>query len=297
MNQLFDNCLDKYPREMRTDISKQYIKALSATKRLAKTLDTEIFYQGTFENRQFEPREIYARLRSINSALEQVRAAKVYFDARGDVSLRVAETYLLRTRRFYEMLSTGEFGPLDEMPIAALEQAKKMYKREVFFLDDPITTEGADAFQLPDKIRVAIIREEEEGTEAIISAFRHLQEEEEFSQWQFDTYSSSDEFLRTPGCLTYDLVITDIVMGYGGGGYLARKLRYHKFDGGILALSGFYQKNEWGIAMTAEGIDGSMYTGGLKYEKTPTDFFARKLHNYFYYRQLAEEVKLSDHNN
>jgi hypothetical protein len=57
-----------------------------------------------------------------------VEAAKVYFDARGDVMLRDAETYLLRNRRFYQMLSAGEFGPLDEMPLPVLEEAKKAYK-------------------------------------------------------------------------------------------------------------------------------------------------------------------------
>ena len=288
IEELYWNCSVKYPRAMRADISKQYYKALSATKRLAKTLDTEIFYQGTFENRQLDPIEIYDRLRAINSTLAQVEAAKVYFDARGDIPLREAETYLLRRNRFYQMLSSGEFGPLDEIPPSALEKAKKTYKSEDFFLEDPIT-ESADALQLPDKVRVAVIREEEEETETIVSAFEHLREKEEFSQWQFDIYNSSEQFLRTSGCLTYDLVITDIMMGYGGGLYLARKLRFHKFDGGILALTGFYQKEQWGIAMKAEGIDGSIYTGSFKYEPNVSDFLAQKLRNYFYYRQLPKE--------
>ena len=51
VNELVWNCLNNYPAEMHADIQKKYLKALSATIRLAKTLDTEIFYQGTFENR------------------------------------------------------------------------------------------------------------------------------------------------------------------------------------------------------------------------------------------------------
>jgi DNA-binding NarL/FixJ family response regulator len=149
-------------------------------------------------------------------------------------------------------------------------------------------------FPLPKKLRVAIIREEEEGAEEIITAFRRLKEEEQFSEWQFDTYNNASEFLHTPGCLTYDLVITDIVMGEGGGLYLARKLRYHKFSGGILALTGFYQKTETGITMKADGIDGAIYTGHLKYEQDITSFFAQKLRNYLYYRYLSEKELFSN---
>lgn len=284
------DCLSKYPGEMRPNISKQYIKALSATARLAKTLDTEVFYQGTFENRHLNPWEIHDRLRLINSALQQVKAAKIYFDARGDAKLGEAEAYLLRNRRFYQMLGTGEFGSLEEMPLSALEKARKEYDGNRFYLRTPTIPENSDALLLPKRARVAIIREEEDGTAEIISAFHRVREEEQFSQWQFDAYRDMSEFLSTPGCLTYDLVITDIMMGGGGGLYLARQLRYYKFNGGIVALTGFPQKEETGIAMKAEGIDGALYTGHIKYEKNLSSFFAEKLRNYFYYKNQKLET-------
>lgn len=279
----------KYPKSMRSHVTRKYTKALSSTRRLAKSLDIKIFYQGTEETRLLPPREIRADLRAIESALKQVEDAEVYFQAGENVPLQEAKTYLHRVKNFYQMHAMGEFGPLDEIPISVLEETQKTFNRDIFFLKDPAGVEEGRPLPLPEKLNVAIIRNVEE--EEIISAFYYMKENEQLHGWKFDVYENPEVFLRAPGCLRYDLVITDIKIEGGGGEYLARKLRHHEFKGGVVALTAFREANPIGIELKANGIHNMISLPSYGFEEDGPTLLAQKLRNYFYYKNQIPAEK------
>lgn len=269
-----------------------YLRALKATRALSRLLQTKLYYQGL----EFTPLcelEISRDLSFVNKTQRLLRQASMFVSQgvkrdssskiiwRGDPALTEARRFVEGVSRFYEMCATGQIFPLEE-PEEELEKVREKFNPDVFFLHNPrkikffewlFQRKNKGAF--PSSLRVAAVVDP-----FIFEELLKFQKKEKLSGWTLEHYDNPEAFLNTPGHLSYDLVLSDVLIKNGGGKYLARMLRQQNFEGSIVAMSGYSEDEKTGMRLMAAGMDGMIYSGAVLYHQVLRQLFK----NFFYYK-------------
>lgn len=266
---------------------KAYQHAAQTVRELSKTLNANIYYLGTAEAEAMLPehmRQIFTDIAEAQSAVAQARVT--WGDERQLINM---SSYLHYVKKFYTMLSTGMYETIGKEAAKPVKRKDgHLYEASEFGLksgqpEQPIPQVNLKDYTtwfqnvrgaLPNQMRVAVLQDDKD----IIFAVKDMKKRARLREWTFDFYDDPEAFLNRGSYGEYDMVLTDILMKNGGGRFLTRQLRNRKYEGIILALSGFEVSRHGGQAFFEDGIDGMI---ALSWTNDWASKIWYSLHNYF----------------
>ena len=275
-----------------------YSNAVSSVQNVAQYMDTQIYYMGTSEAERLHPEQIRRTLDDINTSLAAVKKAQATFGVE-NAPLTEMGLYLNRAKRFYTMLGTGMYEPLDESALAVVprsdnhtfvdsefalwsefirEKLPKAKSKSFFDYLTNLFSRSAKQDALPQKLRVALLQDDQ----TVISGLQKMQEQGKLTGWQIDYLEPDPEAFLKKDYNTYDLILSDIVMPNGGGRYLARQLRAGGYKGSLLVVSKF--DKFFGESFFKDGFDGMLQIAdatGSDFQSDYASWLWSRLKNYY----------------
>lgn len=272
---------------------KLWIEAVESIHELSSLMGPQIYYMGTSEAEYLPPGQIRLMLDKISNSLVSVKQAQVIWGKTS--ALSEMEIYLLKAQKFYSMLGSGIYEPLDEVTAPVISRKDNhVYNSSEFHLwaesfREKLPTDSHKlSWQylktlfspsrnvLPQKLHVALLQDDE----LVINGLKAMKQRGRLDEWEIDYFKPDSDAFLNGDYQTYDLILTDIVMPNGGGRYLARNLRTNGYEGSLIAISNypFYDKYFFD-----DGFDGGISIGDGKSDLA--DWIWGRLKNYYFLKQ------------
>lgn len=274
---------------------KRWIEAVESIQELSAQMGPQIYYLGTAEAEYLPPGQIRLMLDKISQTLASVEKAQVIWGKTS--ALSEMEIYLLKAQKFYSMMGSGMYEPLDEITVPVMTRKDDhVYNASEFHLwaesfreklpigshklswqyVKALFTASTSRSVLPQKLHVALLQDDA----SVIHALKEMKQRGRLDGWEIDYLKPDPEIFLNSDYKTYDLILTDIVMTNGGGRYLARNLRANGYEGALVAVSkySYYPKYFFD-----DGFDGgiSISDGNLDL----ANWIWSRLKNYYFLKQ------------
>ena len=281
-------------------IDNVYLDAISLTNELSNYLNAKIWYSLHDEEYAVQPAQVRDGLAFVSQVAAAIHQADLFLKP-GDKPLEMAKTKLEYAYHLYQIYATGVIEPPVQNTLTdTYKQTAAHFNKHVFFLQEPVLPAPKNLLRgvlskfsksplaFPKKLKVAVVADL-----SVLKDIETMAKEEGLQDWSLDRYKTPEEFLSTPQRLSYDLVLTDILIPGGGGIFLTRQLREQRFKGGIVAVTAYPEEEEIGVKLKADGMDGlitlSAFDDYFWLERPKT--IAEKLRYYFYYRNNPTAVE------
>lgn len=271
---------------------KSWVEAVESIQELSAQMGPQIYYMGTSEAEYLHPGQINQMLDKISQSLAAVESAKVIWG--NTPALEEMEIYLLKSKKFYSMLGSGMYEPLDEVTAPVMPRKDNhVYNDSEFHLwtegfreklpkdshklswqyVKTLFTSSTNRSVLPKKLHVALLQDDHK----VINGLQAMKQRGHLEGWEIDYLKPDPEAFLNSDYKTYDLILTDIVMTNGGGRYLARNLRANGYEGTLLAVSkySFYEKYFFD-----DGFDGGITISDGRADMA--DWIWGRLKNYYF---------------
>ena len=266
----------------------QYAEVMNTFLKFKKEADAFLYYRAQQvqnaplageETRQWLER-IYEVERQLNTLRGVIRAE--------EITLRRAYAYLNDV--IVEI--TPNLKPF-KVPQIHFKRTDRIYKQREFFLHEPILpkrliknfkTLWSDHYKRPENLQIAIFND----CSLFVSDFLQWYKKGAlFGQDRVTFFTNAQDLLKriSQGYIKPDVIITDILSEDGMGGiFLAQELRNQQYNGVILALTGYKEKEISGPLFMSYGFDGMI--SNPKNDTTPElrRRMNQALDTYFYYR-------------
>lgn len=273
-----------------------FAAAFESVQHVARYTDEYVSSMVASRKKGLKPNQIELALKDIEKASALVKKAWVSL---GEApALKEMTAYLNYAKRFYTSLDTGVYEPLEEMEVFSFfrKDGHKYVNAEFGLWTDAITkpssilsyikslimgSEKVEA-SLPQKLRVAVMLENEEYMKPVI---KKLQEMEKFKEWDIVvTFPYAGDFVLYSDFNSYDLILTGIVTKDGGGRYLARRLRSKDYEGSILGMSFRFDATE---DFFNDGMDGFLQLKDMPLNDVEgaANWMGSRIENYYAYKQ------------
>ena len=268
----------------------QYQEVMQQFLQFKKEADIFLYYQ-TAQNshRALPPEETRQWLERIYQTHQQLGTLRGVIRAE-DIPLKRAYQYL------NELLVkvSPELTPFT-VPQIHFKRTDRVYKAREFFLYAPLSTKRimhalrnfrSAKPNMPQGLQIAIFND----YPVFVSQFiRWYQQQLLFPDQHVIFFDDASLLLSQiqQGYIRPDVIITDILSDRGIGGIvLAQELRNSKYNGAIIALSAYEEKDISGPLFMSYGFDGMI--SNPKNDTTPElrQRMNQALENYFYYRGL-----------
>ena len=266
----------------------QYAEVMSEFLKFKKEADIFLYYRAQqVQNAPLAGEETRQWLERIYEVEHQLNTLRGVIRAE-DIALKRAYTYLNDV--IVEI--TPNLKPF-KVPQIHFKRTDRIYKQREFFLHEPILpkrlvknlkTLWSANYTRPENLQIAIFND----CPFFIDDFLQWYKQGTlFGQDQVVFFTSAQDLLTriAQGHIQPDVIITDILSDDGMGGiFLAQELRNQQYNGVILALSAYEEKEISGPLFMAYGFDGMI--SNPKNDTTPElrRRMNQALNTYFYYR-------------
>ena len=271
---------DPTPAQAR-QVSAWYTQVMNNFKQFRKEMDGFLYYQSKPSEKRVlsvSERGMWARkIVQMNFQLEKIRP----FIFSKDEAYQAACAYVAYAARIVDpLLCSAVSLPLYASP-------NRVYKQSEFFLHAPRAWRTVRLGKnSPQQLTIVVLNDEPE----LLDNFLWLQQSGTLPKgWQVFCYTEPEKLIQdvTRQIQKPDLILTDIIVPGGGGYYVTGMLRAAGYQGAIVGLSAFTEKDSMGRNMFAAGFDGMIYSPlELEYDPQWGNKILDKIHYYFYYRRL-----------
>ena len=278
------------PSRPEADPYLSYENALQSSKKFINELSAWIYYQASEDPHYPDPLELQNIMNNAQNVREGLVAAREFLEGH-DATLESTLRYVNDIEIYASSLGAGII-PVDREEIIISPNAPA--DSDKFFLKDPTIPEevllplmedaeidSVDAFwefqtatqnkwlkelPLPKQKKVAVVTDpvNPEDKFWIKWMASHVPE---FEGWDFTFFENPEMLLTSPSRFGFDMVLTDLIIGNGGGLYLGKQLRKQGFRGAIVAATRDVQTEENFTACYESGFDGMISLLGIEEEE------------------------------
>lgn len=269
--------------QMQRDMYAQLRQTFKRGMEEIKSINTLAYYQQGSQARVLSSVEIGDRLRRLMQVSQEVNEMRSVLETPVKEMEKVA-LGLERGKMYLSALGSGLMPSFDEntVPKTLYTHADRAFNESEFFLDTP-SSYKTEADLWPATLKVAVLTDSA-MTKEVFYQFGVMPRTR---QWKTDIFNDPLEFLSSGGYLSYDLIITDILIPNGGGLFLGSILRARGYEKPLLALTAFDEIKGFGHGLWLRGFDGMISTSNSNvYTPQYLDLILHKLNNYFYYRHI-----------
>ena len=273
---------------------RRWMDAVESIQQLSAQIGPQIYYLGTSEAEYLLPAQIHQMLDDISNSLVLVEKAQVLWGKAP--ALSEMKVYLLKAQKFYSMLGSGMYEPLEEITVPVVSRRDNhVYDSPEFHLRINYKVKSPLAFHklswkymkglftgavkrgfLPENLRVALLQDDA----LAINDLKKMKQQHKLDGWEIDYLKPDPEAFLNSDYNKYDLILTDIVMPNGGGRYLVRNLRANGYEGSVIAVSNMpWYKEEF----FEDGFDGGICIGDD--EEHFAEWLWKRLDTYYFLKQ------------
>lgn len=278
------------------DLAARYYQVMEDFLAFKKELDVRLFYQTMpGESRPFsvqEKNEIFKQLGDLSFRIRALKAGPF----RRDAALKSALDYLDE--------AAGRVDPMFQHMFGSKEWSRgnRVYNEREFLLMEPSNNFWSLSCQQGERTLFAYIRtkrimeklplrrvavlNDEKSLLALLERWYKRGGFGENTQWVFYSHSRALEYALEQG-ERFDLILSDVIVPGGGGLLIASQLRQNNIHIPLLALTMFEESPSTASHLYSYGMDGMI---GINYTFGACAgdmlFLAKKIKNYFYYRDL-----------
>jgi len=268
----------------------RYRYVMERFKEFKREADPFLYYQlKPSERRDLAPEEGKWWIEKVGKIEKDLVYLSAMVDPREDAALAFALDYAARVRGEAVPMLKGVSGP-----DLYFSRGDRKFVGDEFYLHDPdlkrwgsMLRRGRarlEAEKLPRNLRVAVLNDRQRVLERMTDSHK---QGVFIKNGTLECFSRAEDLIAAVRAgRVYDVILTDIVISGGAGGYfLTQTLRLDGFPGAIIALSAYEREDMMGLEMFERGFDG-MLNLPIGFEESP--FWAadvmRGLNKYFYLR-------------
>lgn len=267
--------------EQVAEVLDRYHQTMKQFEGFRKEMDVFLYYQSKpLERHTLSSAEKGVWSRKIVEMHSQLERLKPFIFSK-DPAYQAACEYVAYAAQVVDPLLCGAISrPMYASP-------GRVYKKSEFFLHAPRGKKSARwNNSLPKQLRVAILNDETD----LLNNFLWMQQMGGVpAGWKVRCYTDTEKLLQDVlrAAEKPDLIITDLIVPGGGGFYLTGMLRDAGYNGTILALTAFTEKDRVGRRLFESGFDGMIFCPlNWEYDSQWGTAVLEKVRTYFYYRQL-----------